>query len=57
MTNLGPVTIAKLALAVAGLLVFGYGVRVDLPAVRWVGVALVLVAVLLRFVRSGPAGR
>jgi hypothetical protein len=55
--NLGPVTIAKLALAVAGVLVFGYGVRADLPTVRWIGIALVLVAVLLRFVRSGSTGR
>ena len=49
-----PVLIARLTLAFAGLLVFGYGVRADLPTVRWIGIALVLVAVLLRFVRSGP---
>ena len=55
--NLNPVLVARLALSVAGLLVFGYGVRADLPTVRWIGIALVLVAVLLRFVRSGPAGR
>ena len=55
--NLGPVIIARLTLAAAGLLVFGYGVRADLPTVRWIGIALVLVAVLLRFVRAGPAGR
>jgi Zn-dependent membrane protease YugP len=49
-----PVTVAKLTLALAGLLVFGYGVRADLPVIRWIGVGLVAVAVLLRFVPTRP---
>ena len=55
--SLDPVLLARLSLSLAGLLVFGYGVRADLSTVRWIGIALVLVAVLLRFLRSGPTGR
>lgn len=47
---LTPLTMVKLALAVAGLLIFGYGIRSDQPLVRWVGLAVVGVAFLLRFV-------
>jgi hypothetical protein len=47
-----PLTAVKLALAALGIVVFGYGVRIDSTAVRWVGVGLVAVAALLRFV--GP---
>jgi hypothetical protein len=49
-----PVTVVKIALAVVGLLVFGYGIRVDSTAVRWAGIAFVAVAVLLRFVKPRP---
>ena len=49
-----PLTAVKLALAATGVVLFGYGVRVDSTPVRWVGVALVAVAALLRFARSGP---
>ncbi len=49
-----PLTVAKLALALSGLLVFGYGVRADLTTIRWIGVALVAVAALLRFVPTRP---
>ena len=44
-----PLTAAKIALAVAGLFTFGYGIRVDSANVRWVGIALVAVAAVLRF--------
>ena len=46
-----PLTVAKIALAVFGLLVFGYGVRVDSQTIRWVGIAFVAAAALLRFLR------
>jgi hypothetical protein len=50
-------TSVKVALAVVGLVVWGYGVRVDDPVLRWVGVALFAGAVLLRFLsRRGPPG-
>jgi hypothetical protein len=41
----------KLALALMAAIVFGYGVRVDSENVRWVGAALLVVALLLRFFR------
>ena len=47
-------TIAKLALAGAGALVFGIGIRFENMAMRWTGVALVVVAWLLRFVKDPP---
>jgi Zn-dependent membrane protease YugP len=49
-----PMMVAKLALALAGMLVFGYGVRADVATIRWIGIALVAVAVLLRFVPTRP---
>ena len=48
---MSPLTAVKLALAAAGIVVFGLGVRVNSVPVRWAGVALVAVAALLRFVR------
>lgn len=47
-------TIAKLVLAAAGLAVFLLGVRVQVDAVRWTGIALVAAAWLLRFVARTP---
>jgi hypothetical protein len=48
------ITTAKLALAAIGLVVWGYGYRVDDPALRWVGIAFLAAAVLLRFWRGRP---
>jgi hypothetical protein len=45
-----PVTTTRVVLAFAGLAVFGYGIRADLTNVRWVGVALLGVSFLLRFI-------
>lgn len=42
---------AKLAFAVVGLLIWAYGLRTDDAAVRWLGIAFLLAAFLLRFVR------
>jgi len=47
-------TTVKLALAAAGVVLFGYGVRIESMPLRWVGVGLVAVAALLRFVRGRP---
>jgi hypothetical protein len=44
--------LAKIGFAVAGIGTFGVGIRVEDSRVRWVGVALVAVAWLLRF--AGP---
>jgi hypothetical protein len=53
-----PVITAQLALSVIGLIVWGYGTRLDDPRVGWAGVALIAVAALLRFAkrRSPPEG-
>ena len=47
-----PLTAVKIALALAGLLVFAYGIRIDSGTVRWVGIAFVAAAAVLRFVRA-----
>ena len=45
-------TRAKIALALIGLVLFGAGVRLERSDVRWIGVGFVVVAWLMRFVRS-----
>jgi tRNA(Met) C34 N-acetyltransferase TmcA len=42
-------TVAKLALAAIGVIVWSYGYRVDDPSLRWVGIAFLAAAALLRF--------
>jgi hypothetical protein len=49
-------TRAKIALALAGLVLFGAGVRLERTELRWAGLAVVMAAWLLRFVRPGNAG-
>lgn len=41
---------ARITLVFIGLAVFGYGLRSDLTNVRWVGVGLLAIAFLLRFI-------
>ena len=45
-------TRAKIALAIIGLVLFGAGVRLERPELRWIGLGFVIVAWLLRF--AGP---
>lgn len=40
---------AKLGIALAGLILWGYGARVEVPWMRWTGIALLAVAAVLRF--------
>jgi len=48
-------TSAKVALIAVGILVWAYGARVDDPRMRWIGIGLLVAALLLRFVaRRGP---
>ncbi len=42
-------TTARLALAAVGILVWVYGLRVDDPTVRLIGIAFLAASVLLRF--------
>jgi hypothetical protein len=51
-----PLTAVKVSLAVAGLLLFGYGIRIDSSLVRWWGIAFVAAAAVLRFVGRRPGG-
>jgi len=46
------VTVAKIAFALAGIGIFAYGVRAEETVVRWVGIAFVVIAFLLRFVKK-----
>ena len=46
------ITVAKAACALAGVGIFAYGARSDDPVIRWVGIAFVVVAFLLRFVKK-----
>ena len=45
------VTQKKLALAAAGLVIWGYGVRAGEPFPTWFGIGLLVVAAALRFYR------
>lgn len=52
---MSPLSIAKLVLAIAGIVVFLLGVSSGIPVMRWTGTALVVIAWLLRFAdRAGP---
>jgi hypothetical protein len=52
------VTRARLAVAVLGLGVWGFGYRWDDTRVRWIGIAMLAAAVLMRFLdRPGDRGR
>lgn len=44
-------TIAQVALLVIGLIVWGYGTRVDDMRLRWVGIACFAAAFFLRFAK------
>lgn len=47
----GPRTTAQVALLVVGLIVWGYGQRVDDEILRWIGIGCFAAATLLRFVK------
>lgn len=39
----------KLGLALAGLIIWGYGVRADINWLRWIGIGFLAAAAVLRF--------
>jgi hypothetical protein len=45
-------TAAKLIIAACGLIVWGFGVRTSQSVYQYVGIALMVVAVLVRFFRK-----
>lgn len=44
----------KVAIAVLGITVWAFGFRQDDSTIRWIGIALIGVAALLRFYRPRP---
>ena len=46
--------VLKIAFALAGVGIFGYGVQSQDAVVRWVGIACVVAAFVLRFVKKRP---
>jgi hypothetical protein len=46
-----PLTGWQAVIGVAGLVVFGYGMRTQSSAIRWVGIGVLALAVALRFVK------
>ena len=42
-------TQVRLAIALIGVMVWGYGTRVDDSRLRWIGIALLAVTLVLRF--------
>lgn len=52
-----PMTMAKLTLALIAAVLFGYGARADVPALRWAAMAFLAIAILLRFVDRNRSSR
>lgn len=50
---MSPFTSAKLALALIAAILLGWGIRTDNSALRWAGMGFLLIALILRFVKSG----
>ena len=46
---------ARIVVAAAGVLVWAYGAREDHPTARWIGIALIAAALLLRFIGPRPS--
>jgi hypothetical protein len=47
-------TRAKLALALIGVILFGYGVRAEDERLRWMGIGFLAASAILRWWRRGP---
>lgn len=52
-----PLTVAKVTLAVIAAILFGYGVRHDVPSLRWAAIAFLAFAVLIRFLDRNRSKR
>jgi hypothetical protein len=55
--TVGRKTIFQLAFGVMGVIIWGYGHRVDDPTIRLVGIAFFAVAFVFRFFRSSETRR
>jgi hypothetical protein len=47
-----PLTSWQAVIGVAGLVVFGYGMRTQSSAIRWVGIAVLALAAVIRFIKK-----
>jgi hypothetical protein len=47
-----PLTLARLAFAVTGIIVVGIGIRVESAELRWSGIGLLAAAWLMRFAKD-----
>jgi hypothetical protein len=50
-------TTAKIALTLCAAILFGLGIRSDLPQLRWAAIAFLAIALLLRFVDKNRISR
>ena len=50
-------TAAKLILAASGLITWGYGIRSGVSVLKWLGIAMLASAALLRFVKDRDLNR
>lgn len=50
-------TTVKIALALAAAVLFGLGIRTDIPELRWAAIAFLAIAVLLRFFDNSRSQR
>jgi hypothetical protein len=49
---MSPLLIARLALGVAGIVVWGVGTRLQIPVVSWTGIGLLVLTLMLRFAKG-----
>lgn len=47
-----PLIIARLALGIGGIVVWGVGTRNQIPLVTWTGIGLLVLTLLLRFAKG-----
>lgn len=49
---MSPLLIARLALGIGGIVVWGVGTRNQIPIVTWTGIGLLVLTLLLRFAKG-----
>ena len=51
------IAMIRFGIAILGLIVWSYGAREDIERMRWLGIGIIVVAFLLRFVGPRPTRR
>lgn len=49
---MNPLLVARFALGISGIVVWGVGTRIQNPIVIWTGIGLLVLTLLLRFARG-----